>query len=262
MHGLPRAGILANKLPKKRLAKRRYFEIPHTSGLWKHVSRPISFTLVVGDFGIKYVGRYHAEYLIKSIKEDYTVKFDETGGLYCGIQLDWNYDARYLDISMPSYVKKHLTCYSHTPPKCRRYSPHDPAPVIFGKKAQELPPNNDIKPLDEKGKKRIRQAVGSFLYYGRAVYLTILMALNYIAGQQESPTEKTMKMADQFLDYMATNTEIKTYYHASYMILHCHSDASYLTDPKARSCARGQFSLASLLKDGYPIKLNGVIVTN
>ena len=55
-YGLPQSGILANKLLKKRLAKHGYFESPHTSGLWKHVSRLVHFTWVMNDFGIKYVG--------------------------------------------------------------------------------------------------------------------------------------------------------------------------------------------------------------
>jgi hypothetical protein len=38
MYGLPQAGILANKLLKKWLARHGYFEQPHTPGLWKHVS--------------------------------------------------------------------------------------------------------------------------------------------------------------------------------------------------------------------------------
>ncbi len=33
MYGLPQAGILANKLLKKRLAKHGYFKQPHTPGL-------------------------------------------------------------------------------------------------------------------------------------------------------------------------------------------------------------------------------------
>jgi hypothetical protein len=33
MYGLPQAGILANKLLKKRLAKHAYYEQPHTPGL-------------------------------------------------------------------------------------------------------------------------------------------------------------------------------------------------------------------------------------
>ncbi len=41
MYGLPQAEILANKLLKERLARHGYFEQPHTSGLWKYVSRPV-----------------------------------------------------------------------------------------------------------------------------------------------------------------------------------------------------------------------------
>ena len=57
MYGLPAAGILANKLLKSRLAKKGYFELPHTPGLWKHISRPISFTLVVDGLASNMWGR-------------------------------------------------------------------------------------------------------------------------------------------------------------------------------------------------------------
>jgi hypothetical protein len=43
------------------------------------------------------------------------------------------------------------------------------------------------------------------------------------------------------------------------MILNVHSDASYLSAPKARSRAGGYFFLGSLPHDGDPIKLNGAI---
>jgi hypothetical protein len=48
-------------------------------------------------------------------------------------------------------------------------------------------------------------------------------------------------------------------YHASAIILNVHSDASYLSAPKARSRAGGCFFLGSLPRDGDPIKLNGAI---
>ena len=57
IYGLPQAGVLVNKLLKKRLAPAGYYEMPHTPALWKHVSRPIAFTLVLDDFGVKYVGK-------------------------------------------------------------------------------------------------------------------------------------------------------------------------------------------------------------
>ena len=183
MYGLPQAGILANKLLKKRLAKQGYFEMPHTPGLWRHCSRPITFTLVVDDFGIKYQGQEHAEHLLKALREDYTVEVDWTGQLYVGINLEWNYKKGYVDISMPGYVQKQLTRYAHPSPRRKRHTPYDPAPLVLGRAAQELPPEDESAPLDEKGKKRVQQVVGSFLYYGRAVDMTILMALSEIAGQ-------------------------------------------------------------------------------
>jgi hypothetical protein len=36
MYSLPQAGILANKLLKKRLEKHGYFKQPHTPRLWRH----------------------------------------------------------------------------------------------------------------------------------------------------------------------------------------------------------------------------------
>ena len=56
MHGLPQAGVLANKLLKERLAVHGYKEVEHTPGLFYHETRPIWFTLAVDDFGVKYVG--------------------------------------------------------------------------------------------------------------------------------------------------------------------------------------------------------------
>ena len=35
----------------------------YVPGLWKHDTRPIQFTLVVDDFGVKYVGEEHAHYI-------------------------------------------------------------------------------------------------------------------------------------------------------------------------------------------------------
>jgi hypothetical protein len=46
MYGLPKVGILANKLLKLHLAHHGYFEQPHTPGLCKHVSQPIWFNLL------------------------------------------------------------------------------------------------------------------------------------------------------------------------------------------------------------------------
>ena len=47
-----------------------------TPGFWKHPWRPVSFSLIVDDFGVKYVGDEHAKHLIKVLKEHYTIPED------------------------------------------------------------------------------------------------------------------------------------------------------------------------------------------
>ena len=100
--GLPQAGILANKLLKKRLAPHGYHECKQTPGLWKHTTRPISFTLVVDDFGVKCTRKEDINHLIKAIKEKYELTKDWDGDLYCSICLKWDYHHRTLNISMPA----------------------------------------------------------------------------------------------------------------------------------------------------------------
>ena len=115
--GLPHAGILANKRLRRKLAPFGYYECVNTLWLWYHISCPISFTLVVNDFGIKYVGKEHADHLIASIKSTYKkLTEDWTGSLYCGITLEWDYVGRTVDISMPRYIKKKLQEYMHLLP--------------------------------------------------------------------------------------------------------------------------------------------------
>jgi hypothetical protein len=92
MHGLPQAGRLANDLLVKRLAPHRYHPVRHTHGLWRHDTRPITCTLVVDDFGIKYIGKEHANHLHQALKQVYEMTEDWTGALYCSIKLEWNYD--------------------------------------------------------------------------------------------------------------------------------------------------------------------------
>ena len=63
IYGLPQAGILGNKLLAKCLAKAGYYQCQYTPGLWQQVWHPITFCLVVDNFGIKTVGLTHAKHL-------------------------------------------------------------------------------------------------------------------------------------------------------------------------------------------------------
>ena len=90
IYGLPQAGALANRQIKKFLAPDGYYEVAHTPRLWRHATKPIQFSLVVDDFGVKYVGKQHVEHLVYCLKKNYAkVSEDWEGKLYCGITLEW-----------------------------------------------------------------------------------------------------------------------------------------------------------------------------
>ena len=76
MYGIPEAGILANDLLRARLKKHGYIEATHTPGYWKHIWKPISWTLIVDDFRFKYTNKRHVD---KLLKKNVTVVRNENG---------------------------------------------------------------------------------------------------------------------------------------------------------------------------------------
>jgi len=129
---------LVNKLLKQHLAKHGYDKLKHTPGLFKHHTRPILFTLVVNNFGIPYEGAGHLKHLLNILKLFYNVEVNMSGGLYCGITLDWHYKDKYVDISMPNYVWKQLIKYKWDKPKRAQHCPFEPNPVHYGRKSDEI----------------------------------------------------------------------------------------------------------------------------
>ena len=149
--------------------------------------RPISFTLVVDDFGVKYANKDDVEYFMTSLQSTYKLTADWTGDLYCVITLGWDYNMRYVDISMPGYIKKKLQEYGHVVPNRLQSCPYAPEPKKFEATAQAPAPPNDTPKLNDAGIKRVQKIVGSILYYARAMDMTVLMALGSIAMEQQKP---------------------------------------------------------------------------
>jgi hypothetical protein len=90
MYRLPQADILPNEMLQRNLAKDFYRPATHTHGFWTHDTRPIPFFLVVDDFGVKYIGRKHAEHLMACINNFFNISRDWNGTAYCVITLDWD----------------------------------------------------------------------------------------------------------------------------------------------------------------------------
>jgi hypothetical protein len=71
------------------------------------------------------------------------------------------------------------------------------------------------------------------------------MPINVLASEQSNVTEVTADKVIKLLNYCNTHPETKICYHASDMILHIHSDASYLSENEAKSRAGGFFYMGS-----------------
>jgi hypothetical protein len=228
LYGLKQAGLLANQLIQTRLAPFGYYPARHTPGLWLHITRPISFNLVVDDFAVKYAGKQHADHLRNAWLKTYELTTDWTATVYSGVNLKWDYTKRTCDISMPAYVSSVLSKFQHNAPKHPKYTPSRYVTPVYGDKTQYTT-KDETPPLTAQQCLTIQKVTRSVLYYARAVDPTVLMPLNNIATEQTKATEKTQAATSQLLDYLATHPDATIRYHASDMILHIHSDASYLS---------------------------------
>jgi hypothetical protein len=146
---------------------------------------------------------------------------------------------------MPGYISKALQGFGQKHPRRLQNSPHPHLAPTYGAKAQYVGAESPSIPLDKEGQKFIQAIASTLLYYSQAVDPTMLVALNAIAMQQASPTQKTMDRVKQLLDYCASQEDAILTYHSSDMVLAIHSDAGYLNESKAQSQAGGHFFLSS-----------------
>jgi hypothetical protein len=213
MYGLRQAGLLANQLLQTRLAPFGYYPARHTPGLWLHKTRPISFTLIVDDFAVKYVGKHHAEHLCNALLRAYELTTDWTATVYSGMTLKWDYNKRICDIYMPGYISNILSKFQHDSPKHPQHTPSRYTTPVYGAKTQYAT-RDEAPPLTAQQCLTIQKVTGSVLYYARAVDPTVLMPINDIATEQTKATEKTQAATNQMLDYLATHPDATILYHA------------------------------------------------
>ena len=88
LYGLSQSGTLVAKKIAADLKPFGYYKCPTTAGLWKHESRPITFTLVVNEFGVKYLDRADAEHLKEALRSHYPRTTNWLEDKHIGITLD------------------------------------------------------------------------------------------------------------------------------------------------------------------------------
>jgi hypothetical protein len=182
MHGLKQAGLLANQLLQTRLASFGYYPTRHTPGIWLHKTQPISFTLNVDYFAVKYVGKQHVEHLRNALLRTYELTTDCTATVYSRMTLKWDYKHRTCDISMPGYVSNVLSKFQHDALKHPHHTPSRYVKPVYGAKTVYAT-KDETPPLTAQKCLTIQKVTGSVLHYARAVDPTVLMPLNDIATE-------------------------------------------------------------------------------
>jgi hypothetical protein len=118
-------------------------------------------------------------------------------------------------------------------------------PPVHGANTQYVDDKTTSPALSNKDVNKLQKLTGTLLYYARAVDPTLIMPINVLASEQSKGSAVTAEKVIKLLNYCNTHPETKIRYHASNMILHIHSDASYLSETEAKSRAGGFFYMGS-----------------
>jgi hypothetical protein len=180
------------------------------------------------------------------IKKNYNISSDWNGTAYCGLTLDWDYKNHTVDLSMPEYIKAALHKYQHpAPARPEQHAPHTWNPPIYGAKTQFVNEITTSPTLSDKEVNKLQQITGTLLYNARA----LIMPINVLASEQSNATEITADKVIKLFNYCNTHLETKIRYHASDMIPHIQSDASYLSENESKSRAGGFFYMGNTNKN-------------
>ena len=191
---------------------------------------------MVVDFEIKYVRKQSDNHLIQDLQKLYTISIDWSANFFCGITLSQDYIRRSCDVSMPSYIPEALHKFQHLAPAQSKDAPHSCKLPVLGSRFQYAKTDDPSPHRSPKSVNLVQQIIVTLFYYPIAVETTILVVLVSLAAHQSQGTKNTYLRALHFLYYAALHPDATIRYVASDMVLHAHSNASYLSDPKA--CSR------------------------
>ena len=257
IYGLAQAGKLAQDDLFPLLASGGYHQCPNTPLLFKHATRPISFVLVVDDFSVKYTEHSDALHLLATLGRKYEYTVDWAGSKFLGMTVQYDRSRHALTLSMPGYVQAAMRRFDVQ----RKPKPtHSPALFVapaYGAKTQYAA-HDDSAPTSPAQTKYIQEVIGTFLYYARAIDSTMIPTLSKLASRQSVPTVSLYADVQHFLQYAATYPDAEVTYYPSDMRLIIWSDASYLSESKARSRAGGLHYLSSA-GDPATAPINGAI---
>jgi len=137
--------------------------------LWKHDTRPIIFSLVVDDFGVKYVGKENAPHLLDTVRGK-TTNAPVTGRGSNTADLPSNEtttDEKSISLCRGTSAKPSPAF--NTPLAKRQDQPYPHVKPNYGAKKQYAPVEDASPALNKAGKKFIQEVCRVFLFLARVV---------------------------------------------------------------------------------------------
>jgi hypothetical protein len=128
-----------------------------------------------------------------------------TGGLYCGITLNWDCANKHVDLSIPGYIKDALHKFQHPLPKRPQYAPHNWMVPAYGQRIQYAPLPDAYPPATAAEITRAQAIVGTLLYNAWVVDPALLVPLSALASHLSTATTTTIKAVSHLLDYCSTH---------------------------------------------------------
>ena len=124
VYGLKQEYLIAIDRLVKLLKAHGYYPLRSNPGIWCYETLPTKFALCVENFGIEYTNPAHARHIVDTLKKYYTISIYWGGKFTPGLTLDWNYDKKYVDVSIPGYITKALHKFQHPTPQQPQHAPH------------------------------------------------------------------------------------------------------------------------------------------
>ncbi len=111
MYGLPHAGRISQDGLIERLASHGYMQTG-TTCLFRHATNSVAFTLVVDDFGVKYMNTADARLLttlfVRCLRLYYEITIKKNPTKYLGLTIAVDKAAREVRLSAPGVIAKAL----------------------------------------------------------------------------------------------------------------------------------------------------------
>jgi hypothetical protein len=201
-----------------------------------------------------------ADFLIYTLQQLNTITINWSGSLYCGLTLAWDYLQRTVDVSYQGILNALSAPFSMSLPPASSILP------MYGSLHPTVPPSNMLSPTIYLRLSMHALSITSKKSSARSCTTRAQLIAPCSWRSDLLPRPKQTALRPQPWPSLSPPSATLSY-HASDMVVHAHTDASYLSEKHAPSRSGGIFFISSALPNplrapsptSTPPPLNGAV---